>query len=497
MKWFRRKRDKQSASERDTVAAPAGLADAGKEPTPESIHEDRPLAGRLTLHVDRRNVARRLHYDKYHPEPRWYQKLGRSILGMFKWLLYIKPRLLIIERYIWGECFGYFLLGVLGFTFFMIITSIFNLGEKIFTKNIPPFTIAKVLLLSAPAFIVLAIPVAVVFSTLMGMGRLNRDNELVAFSTNGISLYRIFVPFISIGIFAGLLTWGIYEYVVPPNNRMYKSVLKVFWEAQVVDFIKPGIVIKAPDHKYFYVDDIRKEEVEFEDGTTTRMSLMYDIRLYDYYAGENRPPRAFPRMFVAKRAWVRDKFLVLKDVNLYDFDQHKANTLVCAEMTEIKIDIGTRSRDYFLQPHPTELSTTELRNRIVRTRDTLNSLKFPSPALRERLLTDWTEYYFKYSIPFACLAFVLVTVPVSLRGPRDERNLGIILSFVICFLYYIVFFVSRTLGSRGIFPGDKIEVGGSVLAGPGSNLFPPVAAGWLAPALFLIAAVVLIYRARK
>ena len=92
----------------------------------------------------------------------------------------------------------------------------------------------------------LAIPVAVLFSTLMAMGRLNRDNEIVAMATNGISLYRIFIPFIAMAIIGGLMTWLIYEHVVPPNNREYKDVLKVFWQAQVVDFIKPGIVIKAP-----------------------------------------------------------------------------------------------------------------------------------------------------------------------------------------------------------------------------------------------------------
>jgi len=439
----------------------------------------------LTVHVDRQRQRQPLSISRgrrLNP----LQRAVRAVVNTVAWAFGLKPKLLIIERYLWTECFGHFLLGSLGFTIFMLITSIFSLGEKIFSKNIPPFTIARVLMLSAPAFLVLAIPVAVVFATLMGMSRLNRDNELVAFSTNGISLYRVFIPFISLGIFAGIMTWLIYEHVVPPNNQQYKEVLKVFWEAQVVDFIKPGIVIKAPQKKYFYVDNINRTE-----------DIMYDLRLYDYFAGEGQQRREFPRIFTAERAWVKDQFLVLADVTLYNLDERSGDTLVAAHMPEIKIDIGTRTKEYFLAPHPTELTAEELRNRISRTRDTLNAARFPSPTMRTRLLRDWTEYYFKYSIPFACLAFILVAVPVSLRGPRDERNLGIIMTFILVMAYYIVFFIARTFGSRGIIVPQDVMIAGHKLIEGGTNFFPPHLAGWLAPGVFLVASTFLIWRARK
>jgi len=444
----------------------------------------------LTRHVDAAGRGQTLTIQRR----RSWNPLQVVLHGLrlgFNWAFGIKPKILVIERYIWSECFGYFLLGSLGFTIFMMITSIFSLGEKIFSKDIPPFTIARVLMLSAPAFLVLAIPVAVVFATLMGMGRLNRDNEVVAFATNGVSLYRVFIPFIALGIFAGVLTWLTYENVVPPNNKEYKEVLKVFWEAQVVDFIKPDIVIKAPERKYFFVEEINKTE-----------GIMYGLRLYDFYQGQDqngneKQPRRFPRIFSAERAWVKDQFLVLSDVKLYELDKDKGNTLVSASMPEIRIDIGTRASQYDLAPHPTELTAEELRDRINRRKDLLAASRFPSPSQRALLLQDWTEYYFKYSIPFACLAFVLVAVPVSLRGPRDERNLGIIMTFVLVMAYYILFFVARTVGSRGVILIHDFKLAGLTLIPRGANLFPPQLAGWLAAGIFILASTVLIYRARK
>jgi lipopolysaccharide export LptBFGC system permease protein LptF len=438
----------------------------------------------LTLHRNKKGSCTPLHTLSHFGAPRRMSPWLALWIAL-RWLFSWRIKILVIERYIFGEAIGYFLLGAMGFTFFMIVTSVFSLGEKIFSKHIPPFTITKVLLLSAPAFLVLAIPVAVLFSTLMAMGRLNRDNEIVAMSTNGISLYRLFIPFITISIIAGLMTWMIYENVVPPNNRQYKDVLKVFWEAQVTQFIKPQIVIKAPQKKYFYVEWIDKVE-----------GIMYNLRLYDYY-GEGGQPRHFPRMYIAERAWVADGYLVLSKVRLYNLDPNTGDTMVSAAMPEVKIDIGTQLSDYNPDVHPTEMTASELRLRIQMNRDRLSSMGFMADQLRQYYYRDWTEYYFKYSIPVACLVLVLVAVPVSLRGPRDERNLGIILSFMLLMVYYVIYFSCRVLGSRGPSLNHDLVVGGKTLLLKGTNMFPPMVAGWLPAALFFIWALYLIWRARK
>ena len=441
----------------------------------------------LSIHVSQRGRRRTLvSYSERAGEGRRRNPVLGGALAGIKWLLMVRPKILIIERYIWSECWSNFLLMSMGFTFFMIITSIFTLGEKIFTKNIPPYTIGKVLLLSAPAFLVLAIPIAVIFATIMAMFRLNGGNEIIAFQTSGISLYRIMVPFISLGICGGLLSWTVYEHIVPANNKEYRDVLKVFWTAQVVDFIKPGIVIKAPQRKYFYVDSINQTE-----------GIMYDLRLYDYYAGENPAPRRFPRVFLAEQAHVSDAYLVLNDVTFYDIDEQTGESLVGAKMPEVKIDIGTRIEEYSLDPHPTELTASELRTRIHRLRDRISALTFPSPGLRNNYLKNWTEYYFKYTIPIACVVFIFVSVPLSLRPPRDERNLGLIMTFGVVMVYYMFFFMSRTLGGRGLIIGQDIKLAGMTLLQKDANLFPPYVAGWTTPVIFAIAAVFLLVRARK
>jgi len=389
----------------------------------------------------------------------------KSLLGALKaaaqWLFRIRWKLLTIERYLFAEAWSHFLLGVLGFTIFMIITSIFTLGDKIFGKHIPFFTVTKVLLLSTPAYLVLAIPVACLFATLMAMGRLSRDNELTAMYTNGVSLYRVFLPFLALAVFAGVVSFSVYEVVVPANNKEFKNTLSIFWESQVVDYIKPRLVIKAPEKKYFYISEVDKER-----------GVMRGIRLYDYGEG-----RSFPRLFLADDARMSEGFLVLNNVRVYEPQARNGASMVSAVTPTTKVDIARKIREFFSEETPQELAARELRLRLEERKQEIAAQQQPSRVQLLKYFTDLTEYYFKYSIPFASIVLVLVAVPISIRGPREEKNVALILAFLLVMAYYALFFACRTLGYLGHLPG--------------------LLAGWLPNFTFLAAATVLFSRARK
>ena len=417
-----------------------------------------PVADRV---LGTRRPRARIPIPKWKP-PRITRGAVSGALGAaFEWLFNIRWKLLTIERYIFGEVWAHFLLGVLGFTFFMIITSIFTLGDKIFGKHIPIFTVLKVLLLSTPAYLVLAIPVACLFATLMAMNRLSRDNELTALYTTGVSLYRVFLPFLALGVFAAMGSYYIYESVVPPNNKEFKNTLVIFWESQVTDYIKPQMVIKAPEKKYFYIDDVNKE-----------LGTMTGIRLYDYGEG-----RSFPRVFLADDARMREGFLVLNNVRVYEPQARNGASMVSAVTPTTKVDIARKIREFYAEDAPQELAARELRLRVEERRKELAAQQRTTRVQLLKYFTDNTEYYFKFTIPFASIVLVLVAVPISIRGPREERNIALILSFLLVMAYYSLFFACRTLGYLGHMPG--------------------LLAGWIPNTFFFVASIFLFIRARK
>ena len=59
---------------------------------------------------------------------------------------------------------------------------------------------------------------------------------------------------------------------------------------------------------------------------------------------------------------------------------------------------------------------------------------------------DKLHYYFKFSIPFACLIFSILGVCVGLRPHRSSSAIGLGVSILIVIIYYILFSISMGLG---------------------------------------------------
>jgi lipopolysaccharide export LptBFGC system permease protein LptF len=128
----------------------------------------------------------------------------------------------------------------------------------------------------------------------------------------------------------------------------------------------------------------------------------------------------------------------------YSYRQPDSEGLYASHQSEVSksVFLGLDLKKQFTQmKSPQELSQTELaeQSKIKRKRG-------ENPAV------DETDFHFRFSGPFASLAFALVAMPLSLRAPRDERLLGLILSFVLVLVYYTVFFISKQLGYNEILP---------------------------------------------
>lgn len=395
--------------------------------------------------------------------------LGASI----HWLLFPRLKLYTIDRYILSELWSHYLVGLFGFTIFMVITTIFILGEKILNFQLPPFTKIALLFLNIPNHLVLAIPVATLFATLMAMGRLQRDQELTVFACSGLSMYKLLMPFLSVAVWSSLLSFLIFDYVVPATNSRVDYIVNIMLDSQITEFIRPETVISAPDNRYFYIEVVNREDRTLE-----------NIRMYDYSRGDNsNTRRVIPRVFLADRGYLENKYLVLENVRIYETDPDDGNIIASAITNETKVDISTKLMNVTYRPQPGALSAIELKKRIKETEKDieenpvlLQPFNRTSPIMKDYYY-DQTEYFMRYSLPLASIVLVLIAVPLSLTGPRDERNLGVIISFVLVMLYYAFYFTFKQLGYE--------------------HSIPAVVAGWGPTAIFAVAAIFFLIRARK
>jgi len=58
----------------------------------------------------------------------------------------------------------------------------------------------------------------------------------------------------------------------------------------------------------------------------------------------------------------------------------------------------------------------------------------------------------KFSIPFACLVFALVGIPLGIQPVRAVRSRGFALSLALTFCYYLFLSAGETIAKRGLLP---------------------------------------------
>src|ERR1700731_4801216 len=100
----------------------------------------------------------------------------------------------LADRYILSELLGPMFLAAGGFVLFMVANMIFLLVDQIVNKQVPFLAVIEMLLLRIPAILVLTFPVAMLFATLLGLGRMAADHEIMAIRTSGVTFFRLVAP---------------------------------------------------------------------------------------------------------------------------------------------------------------------------------------------------------------------------------------------------------------------------------------------------------------
>jgi lipopolysaccharide export LptBFGC system permease protein LptF len=170
-----------------------------------------------------------------------------------------------LDKLILGSFLGPFLLTFLVVDFILLIVNMLKYFDEIFGKGLGFWIYAELIGYFVISISPMALPLAVLLSSLMTFGNLGEHFELTAIKSSGISLIRAMRP---IGIFAVLLTIGAYlsnNYLVPKVNlKTFSLLYDIRMKSPALDIKEgvfysgiPGYSIKVNEKK----DDIRLKDI--------------------------------------------------------------------------------------------------------------------------------------------------------------------------------------------------------------------------------------------
>ncbi len=156
--------------------------------------------------------------------------------------------------------------------FILLMQFLWKYIDDLVGKGLEWYIITELLFYASSTFVPMALPLAILLSSLMTFGNLGENYELVAMKAAGISLRRIMLPLIIMSILISGIAFYFSNNVLPIANLKFKSLLYDVREQKLALDIKEGVFYTGLEG---FVIRVGKKE---KDDKTIREVMIYDHR---------------------------------------------------------------------------------------------------------------------------------------------------------------------------------------------------------------------------
>jgi LPS export ABC transporter permease LptF len=337
-----------------------------------------------------------------------------------------------ITTYIAKEQLFPFLTGFLFFTFILMLQQLFALADLIINKNVEVILVLKLFFMMLPITMSLTIPMAVLFSSIMALGRLSNDSEIIALRSAGVSFYRIIKPVILSGFFIFILMTIFNETVLVWCNKNYNRIFVEILKSSPAAVLDDGIFTSLGE-KTIWVEEINRETGELKNVMLYNKNNSGGWDIIKAEKGIWKQNEDGSRTLKLYSGKLFSSKIKTNSFSVVDFKNGSAELLLSDSKIDYDVDDKT---------NPSELNSIELYK-------ILSSEKVSYKNDRDVALS-WVELYKKTSIPFSCLVFVIMGAPVGITYRRSAKGIGFGISIAIFFIYYILSMSGQSLAIKGI-----------------------------------------------
>lgn len=328
------------------------------------------------------------------------------------------------DRYLIKEVTYPFLIGLMIYTFVMLMNEILISAELFITQGVPLKTVINLLIYLIPSILAFSLPMSVLMGVLAGMSRLSSDYEIIAFRSVGISLSRLLRPILIFALICSLVTAYLTLFAGPRSNHKFIQTISQAVFSKIQLKIKPREFNESIPNMVIYIQDISST------GKWENILVSFAT-----------PPQK-PRIILAKEGRLDVNYETKKatlyltegTVHSYLLDNPERYSLTTFSNFEEEIDAQS-------------LFVSIKREKRVREKDIkelFQSVKKFKPNTSEHN-SYWVEIHKKFALPFACLIFSILGLPLGISTRKGGRTTGFTISLGIILIYYILITAGENL----------------------------------------------------
>jgi len=121
----------------------------------------------------------------------------------------------IVDKYLAREILKCLVVVLAVVVSLFVIAEFFNKADNFMEAGLPISRLIRYLQLKLPQIIAQITPIGLLLSVLIAFGLMNKNNEIIALKSGGVSVYYLLRPVLTIAVFLAILLFSLSEIVVP------------------------------------------------------------------------------------------------------------------------------------------------------------------------------------------------------------------------------------------------------------------------------------------
>ena len=357
----------------------------------------------------------------------------------------------LLDRYIIRNFLQPYVYCILGFLAIWMIFDISDNSSTIFDARAPFLLVLKFYWTQIPQVLVILLPVSLLLALLFALGRMSRANEIVSMLTAGVSVPRVVLPLLVIGLLTTGATLALNYSLAAHAELARKNFFDQVNRGGVRDVVINGQVFRnRTDDRTWYIAQFRPHTNYFNSVQIVQQDVEGNIvRNYIATAAFYEP---------ATKNWRLSK---VKVVN-YDTE---------GNITDEKLLDSFTIPDWSETPY--RLSSANVRPEFLGISELREYLNFNADFPETLLAPFRTQLQYRWALPWTCFVVAIMATPLGIgfsrRGILASVAAAIGLVFTMNFLTHLFL----ALGE-----GDRVS---------------PFVAAWTPNLIFLVVGIYLLH----
>ncbi len=325
----------------------------------------------------------------------------------------------LISKYLLQAIVPYFIFSWLLVSVILFVQQASRYTEIFFSSNIPQNLVWQLTLALIPNVIAFTCPMAVLIGTIIGLSKLQSDNELISIRAFGIGNFQIILPIIFLGIVLSLFTFAINLYGVPLAAQLVRKIALQTTLYKLESPIEPGIFNSEIKGFTIYARDS-----DFERGQWKNVFIYSDDK-------NNNQVRLITSRTGRIDTTNEDSELVLDQaiVNTISFDFNREK-IVSEAIKEFRLAIPTKRGEIIEKLSRTKETPEEL--------GLLELIKFAETRQGREKTEANIIWQRRIILSLTPLIFAVLGAGLVLRFNRAGKGFGIFLALLCIVIYYLL-----------------------------------------------------------